>query len=177
MQILIDIDKERYNEIVNHYDTFPKQMRDYGVKAIRHGTPIPDNATNGDVIKAMFPNTEIMITDERVFLRDGTIVMIYPLTWWNAPYQKGGKWMQIVIEIPEENYNNKTLVDYFGCYSKMLDATIYNGTVLPKHGRLGDLDYLYKKFEANGCKDSNVYRLIKDEPTIIESNKENIWNL
>ena len=84
MQILIDIDKERYNEIVNHYDTFPKQMRDYGVEAIR------------------------------------------------------------------------------------------NGTVLEPHGRLGDLDYLYKKFEANGCKDSNVYRLIKDEPTIIESNKENI---
>ena len=38
MQIAIDIDKERYNEIVNHYDTFPKQMRDYGVEAIRNGT-------------------------------------------------------------------------------------------------------------------------------------------
>ena len=46
---------------------------------------------------------------------------------------------------------------------------IKNGTVLPKHGRLGDLDYLYKKFESNGCKDSNVYRLIKDEPTILEA--------
>ena len=41
MQILIDIDKERYNEIVNHYDTFPKQMRDYGVEAIRNGTVLP----------------------------------------------------------------------------------------------------------------------------------------
>lgn len=58
-------------------------------RALRLGTPIPDNATNGDVIKVMFSNTEIMITDERVFLREGTIVMIYPLTWWNAPYQKG----------------------------------------------------------------------------------------
>jgi len=47
--------------------------------------------SNGDVIKAMFPNTEIMITDERVFLRDGTIVMVYSLTWWDEPYQKGGK--------------------------------------------------------------------------------------
>ena len=59
--------------------------------ALQNGTPIPDNATNGDVVKTMFPNTEIMITDERVFLRDGTIVMIYPLIWWNSPYQKGGK--------------------------------------------------------------------------------------
>ena len=58
-------------------------------RMIQNGTPIPDNATNGETIKAMFPNTEIMITDERVFLRDGTIVMIFPLRWWNAPYQKG----------------------------------------------------------------------------------------
>ena len=55
------------------------------------GTLVPDDPTNGDVIKAMFPNMEIMITDERVFLRDKTIVMIYPLSWWNVPYQKGGK--------------------------------------------------------------------------------------
>ena len=27
--------------------------------ALQNGTPIPDNATNGDVIKAMFPNTEV----------------------------------------------------------------------------------------------------------------------
>ena len=39
--------------------------------------------------------------------------------------------MKLIIEIPEENYDNKTLVDYFGCYSKMLDATIYNGTPIP----------------------------------------------
>ena len=66
-------------------------MRANNVGVMPPVTPIPDNATNGDMIKAIFPNTEIMITDERVFLRDGTIVMIYPLTWWNTPYQKGGK--------------------------------------------------------------------------------------
>ena len=47
--------------------------------------------------------------------------------------------MQIVIDIPEENYENKTLVDYFGCYSKMLDATIYNGTPIPDNATNGEV--------------------------------------
>jgi len=39
---------------------------------------------------------------------------------------------------------------------------------IPKdHGRLGDLDYLYDRFKANKCPDENVYRLIKEEPTIL----------
>ena len=79
--------------------------------------------------------------------------------------------MKIVIDISEQTYNNVcVLADFDG--SPILKA-IKNGTPLQKgHGRLGDLDYLYKKFKANGCKDSNVYRLIKDEPTIIKGTKE-----
>lgn len=49
--------------------------------------------------------------------------------------------MKIVIEIPEDMYNNGQLVKFFGCYSKKLDEVIYNGTQLPKgHGRLIDAD-------------------------------------
>ena len=76
--------------------------------------------------------------------------------------------MQIVIDIPEEVYKN-IMNDHGVSPYGMVFNSIQNGTILPEHGRLGDLDYLYKKFEANGCKDSNVYRLIKDEPTIIEA--------
>jgi hypothetical protein len=48
----------------------------------------------------------------------------------------------------------------------ILDAT--QAVQLPKdHGRLGDLDYLYDRFKANKCPDENVYRLIKEEPTIL----------
>ena len=39
------------------------------------------------------------------------------------------------------------------------------------HGRLGDLDYLYDVFQANGCTDSLVYMLIKAEPTVIEGSE------
>lgn len=89
MKLIIDIPEEDYKKI-NSKEKIITISCDIA-SAIKNGTPISDNATNGDVIKVMFSNTEIMITDERVFLRDGTIVMIYPLTWWNAPYQKGGK--------------------------------------------------------------------------------------
>ena len=59
--------------------------------AIENGTPIPDNATNGDVIKAMFPDLEY---------KEGVrfAIIVTPVdaigiwnSWWNAPYQKGGK--------------------------------------------------------------------------------------
>ena len=51
---------------------------------------IPDNATNGDVIKALFDIREIEKMKCCVF------VTIYPdyntrfiKEWWNAPYKKG----------------------------------------------------------------------------------------
>ena len=55
-------------------------------KMIASGTPLPDNATNGDVIKALFkPNwirrMDDVVREEYEFNKD----------WWNSPYQKGGK--------------------------------------------------------------------------------------
>ena len=51
---------------------------------------IPDNATNGDMIKALFDIREIEEMEHCVF------VTIYPdydtrfiKEWWNAPYEKG----------------------------------------------------------------------------------------
>jgi hypothetical protein len=42
--------------------------------------PIPDNATNGDMIKTIFdPETSLGIR------------LLCTHCWWNAPYQKGGK--------------------------------------------------------------------------------------
>lgn len=34
--------------------------------------------------------------------------------------------MRLIIDIPEEEYNSGTLVNYFGCYSEKLDEVIYN---------------------------------------------------
>ena len=40
-----------------------------------------------------------------------------------------------------------------------------------KHGRLIDGNYLYNRLKALGLKDENVFRIIKEEPTVIESEK------
>ena len=65
-------------------------------KAIQDGTPIPDNATNGDAIKAMFDVAEEHFYDEdRMVDVYGLDRIDDPSTfyadWWNAPYQKGYK--------------------------------------------------------------------------------------
>jgi hypothetical protein len=90
MKLIIDIDEKDYNE----FKRFEEDMRFYADEneivdrmelAILNGTPIPDNATNGDVIKAMFPNSHMeyrMWTENTYF---------YETDWWKAPYQKGGK--------------------------------------------------------------------------------------
>jgi len=92
MKLIIDIDEETYKKC---------KWKNNGVvglewweKAIANGTPIPDNATNGDVIKAMFPKAYI---DESRYETPFIDVMYegevksFSETWWNAPYQKGGK--------------------------------------------------------------------------------------
>lgn len=56
--------------------------------------------------------------------------------------------MKVIIDIPEENYDNKTLVDYFGCYSKMLDATIYNGTLIPDNATVCDIEQIRAEIKA-----------------------------
>lgn len=46
--------------------------------AVVNGTPLPQNATNGDVIKAMFPQIEAKTT-----------IPIFFEYWWNEPYKAG----------------------------------------------------------------------------------------
>lgn len=56
--------------------------------------PIPDGATNGDMIKAMFPNAKTWeVTRDDIHcayieFKDICEIKSFPLSWWNAPYQK-----------------------------------------------------------------------------------------
>ena len=65
--------------------------------AILHGTPLPEDATNGDIFKAMFSNLRICENRDNkdypyieVFIgeHDSTC---YPKEWWNSPYNRGEK--------------------------------------------------------------------------------------
>ena len=51
--------------------------------------PIPDNATNGDVVKAVFPKARIYEDkSETMVCFDGLVKRCYyPLSWWNASYK------------------------------------------------------------------------------------------
>lgn len=77
--------------------------------------------------------------------------------------------MQIVIEIPEQNYNDicnsETASNYSVLYA--LDG-IRNGTPLPKgHGRLIDANAVDTRYS-----DPEVVETLDDAPTIIEADKE-----
>ena len=71
MKLIIDIPEENYKEMCE----YGNERVDFDLKRmIQNGTPIPDNATNGDVIDLIFPYEKNI-----------------DAVWWNSPYQKGGK--------------------------------------------------------------------------------------
>jgi len=49
---------------------------------------IPDNATNGDVIKALFPNMSFKIVNELVWTNLDGETTRFITSWWNAPYTR-----------------------------------------------------------------------------------------
>ena len=80
-KIIIDIPEEDYI-LATKEDFSAIYNGNHIVKAIENGIPIPDNATNGDVIKNLF--ADFMYVPWKEWL-------MIDLPWWNAPYQKGGK--------------------------------------------------------------------------------------
>ena len=53
---------------------------------------IPNGATNGDMIKTMFPNIEIEgIGGEIKCIAAKNGASYFALDWWNAPYKNGGE--------------------------------------------------------------------------------------
>jgi len=86
MKLIIDIPDDVYKKTV-----FYREFKDLNdcvttIKALENGTPIPDNATNGEVIKALFEPNWIRRMDDVV--REE---YEFDAVWWNTPYQKGGK--------------------------------------------------------------------------------------
>ena len=81
----------------SEYIGYDKYIGDeYIVKKNPNMIEIPSNATNGDVIKALFPNGGVAVTNlsKKVgfITRDGNPddnYVWYPTSWWNAPYKRG----------------------------------------------------------------------------------------
>lgn len=88
MKLIIDIPEEKLNIIKNKMYCGIYDADVY--KAIVNGTPIPGNATNGDVIISLYPNLKYTIQNNRVVTTIG-VASSFDADWWNTPYQKGGK--------------------------------------------------------------------------------------
>ena len=80
MKLIIDIPKELKQKIDEGFtnQVIINKLWD----ATRNSTPIPDNATNGDVIKILFADFMYIPWKEWLMI---------DLPWWNSPYQKDGK--------------------------------------------------------------------------------------
>ena len=99
MKVLIDISQEMFKATQTYYsDNTTRLSIKSCIEKIANGTPIPEGATNGDMIKAMFPNASVSEKfpignyDEvyYVFIEftDGVInEMRVMKSWWNAPYK------------------------------------------------------------------------------------------
>ena len=102
MRLIIDIPEEMYKSCKRECEETDDLIIDTFTFAIGNGAPIPDNATNGDVIKAMFPDAGIRflttltgihtvaVDFKENILDQSYCVYTFNLDWWNAPYQKGG---------------------------------------------------------------------------------------
>lgn len=97
MKVLINIPKKIYKHIKRPAGYITgNTTQDEALKSIVDGTPIPDNSTNGDMIKAMFPTMEIEECNKDVN-GNPDIYRIYGLSgvahfgreFWNAPYKRG----------------------------------------------------------------------------------------
>ena len=93
MTLIIDIPDEDYDKIKdNSPDAFNYLTSWRLYDAIKNGTQLFDNPTNGDMIKAIFPNMIDSCWERKKYLSDvcGDYTAIeYTENWWNAPYKRG----------------------------------------------------------------------------------------
>ena len=92
-QIVIEIWNSDYEDI-KEIGFVPVEYAEDIAKSIINGILLPENATNGDVIKAVFPNaliSDYIVNDMTIiYLQDeNESEMVVPEDWWFAPYKEG----------------------------------------------------------------------------------------
>ena len=78
MQVVISIPKEKYDVIKSDlYNTFPNEMKEWGLEAIRTGTPLPKG--HGDLIDRKKLQNSI---DDKDLISPKDIINIQTLRKW-----------------------------------------------------------------------------------------------
>lgn len=80
---IIPADTSESEEEVIKVKDCSKNIGDYDIP-IHNAIIIPENATNGDMVKAMFPNEPLTSITGTLWLGDN---MSFNRNWWNAPYK------------------------------------------------------------------------------------------
>ena len=77
------------NKVINQYVYEGRALKEWiDLMASGKLVILPNNATNGDVIRAAFPKAEVI--EKRAVVMVGISRMIvFDLDWWNAPYKVG----------------------------------------------------------------------------------------
>ena len=91
MKLVIDIPDYTYEELRGCKGVITIGEAIVITQAIKNGTPLPQNPTNGDIIKAMFPNVEVKEKNNvyEIYFGVGTCIQHFNHQWWNAPYKRG----------------------------------------------------------------------------------------
>ena len=79
------------NKVLNEYVYEGRTLKEWiDLMASGKLVILPNNATNGDMIKMLFPNGSQVKGAGIYIMNDNKSNISYDFDWWNAPY-KGGK--------------------------------------------------------------------------------------
>ena len=94
IELVIRIPEEEYRWIMKSDKTVFRDVasKECMLHAIKNGIPLPNNPTNGDMVKAVFPNFEedVTIVGDTILLERYMpyCKMQFHRDWWDAPYKE-----------------------------------------------------------------------------------------
>lgn len=86
-------ERKHRNDTVNTFDTDISMMCSDVLRVLRNCIEIPKGATNGDIIKIIFPDVIISESEDTVHLKypavnsDPLFFVQVSKSWWNSPYK------------------------------------------------------------------------------------------
>jgi hypothetical protein len=91
MKVLIDIPNDHKRVIDNLVSDgkgylLPQEVETRLATAVKIGTVIPNNATNGDMVKAILPILDIKDNGSAIYVHTDWGWTVFDGVWWNTPY-------------------------------------------------------------------------------------------
>lgn len=89
-RVKCDIDSSLSSQEISMCGNYERETTEMFLSAFEKAIVIPDGATNGDMIKIIFPDSELRETmDDLVhYTLDGYVGNYATKDWWNALYKK-----------------------------------------------------------------------------------------